>query len=134
MGFRQWLLLLFVLLAASPCDAQQSPVSDPAGAPAATSAQPSTPAGERVTCSSKLGDRTQCAADTSAGVVLLRSIGEAPCLLGKTWGYDQSSVWVADGCSGEFLTVRPAATQPEPQKPGTPRHVPNVGFLLFDGD
>ena len=41
-------------------------------------------------------------ADTSEGVVLLRSMGDAPCLLGKTWGYDQISVWVSEGCGGVF--------------------------------
>jgi hypothetical protein len=50
-------------------------------------------------CSSKLGKRSNCKADTSKGVVLVRSSGDAPCLLGKTWGYDQTSVWVSDGCS-----------------------------------
>jgi hypothetical protein len=81
---------------------------------------------------SKPGSRTACPADTSAGVVLRRSSGEGPCLLGKTWGYDQTSIWVSEGCSGEFVTA--AAEQSEPAKPGVPRHVPNVGFLLFDGD
>ncbi len=67
-----------------------------------SSAQPT------LACASKPGERTQCAADTSRGVVLLRSSGDAPCLLGKTWGYDQASVWVSDGCSAEFATA-PAA-------------------------
>src|ERR1700752_524197 len=68
-----------------------------------------------VTCSSKPGERSSCAADTSKGVVLLRSAGEAPCLLGKSWGYDQTSVWVSDGCSAEFVTG--AAVEPERRKP-----------------
>src|SRR5262245_33817002 len=102
MGIRQWASVLVVLIAAAtPCLAQQSSPPDEAATPPAASAQP---AAERVTCSSKPGDRTACAADTSAGVVLVRSTGEAPCLLGKTWGYDQASIWVADGCSGEFVT------------------------------
>jgi hypothetical protein len=42
----------------------------------------------------------------SAGVALLSSTGTAPCLLRKTWGYDDMGVWVADGCSGEFLADR----------------------------
>jgi hypothetical protein len=65
-------------------------------------------------------------------VLLVRSTGAAACLLGKTWGYDQKSVWVSDGCSAEFGTG--ASVQPEATKAGAPRHVPNVGFLLFDGD
>ena len=129
MGIRHWVLAGFFCAAATPCLAQQSTGPDKPGADPAASA----PQAERVACSSKPGDRTSCAADTSAGVVLARSTGEAPCLLGKTWGYDQSSIWVSDGCSGEFVTTR-AAAQPEPKKPGTPRHVPNVGFLLFEGD
>jgi hypothetical protein len=64
--------------------------------------------------------------------VLVRSTGDAPCLLGRTWGYDQANVWVSDGCSGEFLTGRSAEAQEK--KPGAPRYIPNVGFLLFEGD
>ncbi len=83
-----------------------------------------------VTCSSKPGERSSCAADTSKGVVLLRSMGEAPCLLGRTWGYDQTSVWVSDGCSAEFGTG--VAVEPETTTPKPLSHIPNVGFLLVD--
>ena len=94
-----------------------------------TSQQPSvTP----IPCASKPGERTTCRADTSSGVVLLRSTGDAPCLLGKTWGYEVSSIWVADGCSGEFATG--LASQPDTTPAKAPRHIPNVGFLLFDGE
>jgi DUF3011 family protein len=55
-----------------------------------------------VICSSTDGQRQHCAADTSAGVVLQRSLGSAECLLGKTWGYDVTGIWVTEGCSGEF--------------------------------
>ena len=85
-----------------------------------------------VPCSSNLGERSSCAADTSKGVVLLRSTGDAPCLLGRTWGYDDKGVWVSDGCSAEFATG-PAA-EPETTTPKAPAYVPNAGFLLFDGD
>ena len=57
----------------------------------------------RVACASKPGTREHCPADTSAGVILVRSIGEAPCLLGRTWGYDDTGIWVSDGCSAEFV-------------------------------
>jgi hypothetical protein len=85
-----------------------------------------------VTCSSKPGERATCAADTSKGVVLLRSTGDAPCLLGRTWGYDQTGVWVSDGCSAEFGTG--PAVEPETKKPKAPTHIPNVGFLLVDDE
>jgi len=56
-----------------------------------------------VKCASKPGEQQHCAADTSGGVAIARSTGEAECLLGKTWGYDDAGVWVKDGCAGEFV-------------------------------
>ena len=56
-----------------------------------------------VTCSSTGTGRQACPADTSKGVILAKSTGTAPCLLGKTWGYDDKGVWVADGCGGVFV-------------------------------
>lgn len=56
-----------------------------------------------ISCLSKKGERQVCAADTSAGVALLRSTGDSNCLLGRNWGYDDAGVWVADGCGGEFV-------------------------------
>jgi len=64
--------------------------------------------------------------------VLARSTGEAACLLGKTWGYDDTGVWVSDGCSAEFVVVGEASGEQQKQKPF--EHIPNVGFLLYDGD
>jgi len=85
----------------------------------------------RVICASKAGETVRCAADTSAGVVLLRSTGSAPCLLGKTWGYDNTSVWVSEGCEAEFLV---GGIPPEQAKPKPLEHIPNVGFRLYEGD
>jgi Protein of unknown function (DUF3011) len=110
--------LLILALSASPNGIRQS---------AAAQAVPVT-----ISCASKPGERTNCAADTSAGVVLARSTGEAPCLLGRTWGYDQKNVWVSDGCSGEFITGQ--AAQPETTKPKPLQYIPNAGFLLVDGE
>src|SRR5687768_17437020 len=53
-----------------------------------------------LTCVSKPGERQICTADTTAGVVLVRSIGESECLLGKNWGYVDTGVWVSNGCGG----------------------------------
>jgi hypothetical protein len=97
---------------------------------------PASGAVRTVTCSSKPGERQHCPANTSKGVVLARSGGESPCLLGKTWGYDDRGVWVADGCSGEFVVgeASPVATEkPEPQKKA-PEYIPNIGFRLFTRD
>jgi len=56
-----------------------------------------------VTCESKDGRRTECAADTSAGVQIVRSLGEKPCRFGNEWGYDAKGIWVAKGCRAEFV-------------------------------
>jgi Protein of unknown function (DUF3011) len=88
-----------------------------------------------VICASRPGERQQCSANTSAGVVLQKSTGASPCLLGKTWGYDDSGVWVSDGCSGEFVV---GESPTAPAKPDTktkgPDYVPNAGFRLFEND
>ena len=116
-------LLLCAATAAVPAHAQAAP--DPPRVRDLT-----------VSCSSKAGDRQHCPADTSKGIALARSSGDAPCLLGKTWGYDDTGVWVADGCSADFVVgqklaeaAEKAATKEKPLQ-----HIPNVGFLLVDGD
>jgi hypothetical protein len=57
-----------------------------------------------VSCVSTGKERQQCPADTRAGIVMLRPTGEAACLLGRNWGYDDQGVWVSEGCGGEFGT------------------------------
>jgi len=94
-----------------------------------------------VSCSSVAGQRAHCMADTSAGVALLRAAGSASCVLGKTWGYDTTGVWVSDGCSGEFALGTPAANsaQPAPPREPAPRietwgeFDPGDGFLIGRG-
>ena len=92
------------------------------------------PASPRPTlvCASQPGERNSCAADTSAGVVLLRSSGQGPCLLGRTWGYEATSIWVSDGCTGEFMAGQSIEEGQRAEAP--PEHVPNAGFLLYGGE
>jgi hypothetical protein len=89
-----------------------------------------------VACSSEAGERRHCPGDTSAGVALLASTGTAPCLLGKTWGYDDRGIWVSDGCSGEFVVGQalPEEAEKTPSKKKSPEYVPNAGFLLYEGE
>ena len=83
-----------------------------AQAPAKTADPSSTggPAGSMATvvCTSGVGERQHCPADTSAGVLLTKETGEMACLLGRSWGYDSAGVWVMDGCGGEFLVSQDA--------------------------
>jgi len=93
----------------------------------------STPPQGVLICTSQPGERNLCAADTSAGVALVRSTGKAPCLLGESWGYDKTGIWVSDGCSGAFAAGQ-ALQQFQQVQQKAPAHVPNAGFLLFDGE
>jgi hypothetical protein len=104
-----------VLLAVSTAEGQDTP--------------PSTP--NRIACESRGDERQRCAANTSAGVILVKSTGTAACLLGKTWGYDDTAVWVSNGCAGEFALGQ--ADQEEARKK-TLEHIPNVGFRLYEGE
>ena len=52
-----------------------------------------------------------------------RSSGESPCLLGKTWGYDDKGVWVSDGCSGGVR--RREERRPRP-RPSAEEEIPRV--------
>jgi hypothetical protein len=115
-------LLAAIWLVAAPARAQEGTAS-----PASPAAVTTT-----ITCSSKPGERQHCAADTSHGVVLARSAGQSPCLLGRTWGYDAEGVWVSDGCAGNFVVgrgIKETTEKPEP-KSKAPAYVPNQGFLI----
>jgi DUF3011 family protein len=129
-----FILSLAALLAMTSTGAFASDPADTGSeAPPSTKAAPVIP---RVVCTSKLGERIYCSADTSKGVVLVRSTGEAPCLLGKTWGYDDQGIWVSDGCSGEFVVglALPESAVKEGKKQKSPEYVPNAGFLLYEGE
>lgn len=111
-----------------------------AGMSAAAAAQPV------VECAADPGERKTCAADTSAGIALLRRTGPEACLLGYNWGYDETGVWVADGCGGEFaLGVTEAASTTDPASPppsnSNPEsyetwgfYDPGKGFLVGESD
>jgi hypothetical protein len=118
--------LILAAASASALAQAQTPQGTPPTAPP--------PAAVTVTCSSTPSTRQDCPADTSRGVVLVRSYGETACLLGKTWGYDDKGVWVADGCVADFLVRATTAVAAAPPTKKPPRYVPNGGFLLFDGD
>ncbi len=77
-----------------------------------------------VVCGSKAGERQTCAANTTAGVTLVKSLGTAACELGRTWGYDAKGIWVSDGCSAEFSVAA------APQELG--RYSPTLGFKVAD--
>ena len=118
------------LLAATATDSSAALTQDQAA---------SAPQSIRIVCASKPGERQECPADTSQGVALARSQGEAACLLGKSWGYDDKVVWVADGCSAEFIVghglsevIEKVDEAKEKAKPL--QYVPNAGFRIISGE
>jgi hypothetical protein len=69
----------------------------------------------------------------TAGVVLARSTGDAACLLGKTWGYDDTGIWVSDGLQREcFWWVAPHNHRRRSRR--SPEDNPQPGFLLYEGE
>lgn len=124
------LVALCTFLAAVTIKAQE-PGSSPAAAEALAAGAMPTPAAS-VSCMSSVGARTHCDANTSAGVVLLRSTGVGTCLLGKTWGYDDTGVWVSDGCGGEFIVGEGTAVAGTPQPAKPPEYVPVETWGEFD--
>ena len=83
------------------------PVSAHAQGQPAPAVQPAQPSGAQaanvMTCTSQIGERIQCTADTSGGVALVRSRGAAPCYSAIRGASMPTGIWVADGCSGVFL-------------------------------
>ena len=53
-------------------------------------------------CESPDGRTHECAANTRAGVQLVRQLSRAECVQGRTWGYGREGIWVSDGCRAEF--------------------------------
>lgn len=130
--------LLFASVLQSSGEATQS-VSPQGDAAQGDAIEPRAPL---VVCQSEVGKREHCKADTSAGVLLSRSTGNVACLLGKTWGYDDTGIWVSDGCSATFAvgptvheTAGPAPETPSSNKPYAPIETwgefdPGNGFLV----
>ncbi len=55
-----------------------------------------------VRCESKDARPQQCQVNTGGSVKLRRQLSKAPCIEGKSWGYDRGGIWVERGCRGDF--------------------------------
>jgi len=53
-------------------------------------------------CESLDGTKVQCPVDTRYGVALVRQLGDHFCVLGRTWDFDATGVWVSEGCRAQF--------------------------------
>ncbi|AXK71892.1 DUF3011 domain-containing protein [Lysobacter sp. TY2-98] len=63
------------------------------------------PDGRTLRCESSDGHTKECPADASGGARLLKQLSKSPCLEGETWGRTRGSIWVTQGCRGEFLAL-----------------------------
>lgn len=55
---------------------------------------------QTIVCESNRGRRNHCTIDTRYGVNLVRQLSSSSC--NYNWGYDQTGIWVDDGCRAEF--------------------------------
>ncbi|MDI1253235.1 DUF3011 domain-containing protein [Thermomonas sp.] len=58
--------------------------------------------GQVFRCESIDGRTRECAANTRAGVQLVRQISSSACIQGRSWGYGRNGIWVSDGCRADF--------------------------------
>jgi hypothetical protein len=55
-----------------------------------------------VSCDSDHYRKNFCRADTRGGVRLFKQKSDAPCIKGKTWGFNRHGIWVDRGCRAKF--------------------------------
>jgi DUF3011 family protein len=63
---------------------------------------------QTIRCSASDGKKHYCKAETGAGVELVKQRSKSLCAEGKSWGFDESGIWVDHGCRGDFM-VKTAA-------------------------
>jgi hypothetical protein len=56
-----------------------------------------------ISCGREAGERDYCIEVPQASVELVRQTSNAKCVEGKSWGSDPRGIWVADGCTADFL-------------------------------
>lgn len=55
-----------------------------------------------VTCGAEDAARHECPLGRQGGVVLVRQLGQADCVRGRTWGFAGATLWTEGGCWAEF--------------------------------
>jgi ribosomal protein L37AE/L43A len=55
-----------------------------------------------ITCESTNDARIHCAAETQFGVAIVKQLSESDCVLGDSWGFDETGVWVSHDCQAQF--------------------------------
>jgi len=63
-------------------------------------------AAQTIDCASEQGRHRYCRARTDGYVRLDEQYSDTPCVAGRTWGYDDSGIWVDNGCRARFVIGR----------------------------
>lgn len=75
------------------------------GGPAIQPPRPGNGYEQTIRCESRQNRRQRCAVNTENRVQLVRTIS-GRCTQGRSWGYDQRSIWVDRGCRADFAYGR----------------------------
>ena len=59
-----------------------------------------------ITCASDEIRRHYCRIETEGRVRIVNQRSGSPCILGQTWGFDNSGIWVDRGCRADFVVGR----------------------------
>jgi hypothetical protein len=87
---------------------------------------------KRVTVESNDGKRTYRRIEHDGTVRLSKKLSDAPCVMGRTWGFDKNGIWVDDGCRAEFeVRIRRDDGGRDPWLPG--KGVPNWAIGEWKG-
>jgi hypothetical protein len=63
---------------------------------------------QQITCESRDNRRVECPVPENHEVRLVRTLGTAPCIPGRTYGAPAGKIWVSNGCRGVFEVKPPA--------------------------
>ena len=63
-------------------------------------------AAQTIDCASEQGRHRYCRAQTDGYVRLDEQLSDTACVAGRTWGYDESGIWVDNGCRARFIVGR----------------------------
>jgi len=86
-------------------------------------AAPAALADYTVRCGSEHHRRHVCALYDPGVVTLERKISGASCTEGRSWGYDDRSIWVDDGCEADFRVQTSARRHEYGEPSGTPPEI-----------
>jgi len=88
-----------------------------------------------ITCESQNNRRNYCPiADPRSNVDLVRQLGSAECVRGKTWGNDGQGIWVEGGCRAQFRVTPISRNDPVWWNSGSghrPTNQPQNGACFF---